>query len=105
MVAVVCTERRLRMSTDCFSLPVALKGCSYGGSARATERQEEEEDTFLLMVVLVTSFKTGRSRMFLPKVVEREGPTPGPEPCLRCLLVAFSSALALAAVLFRIGSC
>jgi len=43
--------------------------------------------------------------MFLPKVVEREGPTPAPEPCLRCLLVAFSSPLALTAVLFRIGSC
>ena len=44
--------------------------------------------------------------MFLLKMVEREGPTPAPEPCLRCLLVAFSSPLALTmpVVLFRIGS-
>jgi len=104
VVVVVCTEQRLRMPTDCFSLPVALKGRSYGGSAAGMEGGEEG-DTFLLMVVLVTSFKTGRSRMFLPKVVERDGPTPGPEACLRCLLVAFSSAFALAVVLFRIGSC
>ena len=63
--------------------------------------------TFLLTVVFVTSFNTGLSRMLLPKVVEREGPTPAPEPCLRCLLIAFSSPLALTmpAVLFRIGSC
>ena len=69
--------------------------------------RREGEATFLLMAVLVTSFNTGRSRMLLPKVVEREGPTPAPEPCLRCLLVAFSSPLALAmpVVLFRIGSC
>ena len=94
------------MSTDSFSLPVALNGCSYGRSALATKRRERE-GTFLLMVVLVTSFNTGRSRMILPKVDEREGPTPAPEPCLRCLLVAFSSPLALTvpAVLFRIGSC
>ena len=59
------------------------------------------------MVVLVTSFNTGRSRTLLPNMVEREGPTPAPEPCLRCLLVAFSSPLALEmpVVLFRIGSC
>ena len=65
------------------------------------------DSTFLLMVVLVTSFNTGRSRMLLPKVVEREGPTPVPEVCLRCLLVAFSSPLAfeMPVVLFRIGSC
>ena len=55
----------------------------------------------------MTSFKTGLSRAVFPKVVEREGPTPAPEPCLWCLLVAFSSPLALAMppVLFRIGSC
>jgi len=69
--------------------------------------KESSDGTFLLMVVLVTSFNTGLSRMLFPKVVEREGPTPAPEPCLWCLLVAFSSPLALAmpAVLFRIGSC
>jgi len=103
---VVGTERRLTISTDSFSLPGALNGCSYDGSAPATEHGEEDA-TFLLRVVFVTSFNTGRSRTLLPKVVEREGPTPAPEPCLRCLLVAFSSPLALAmpVVLFRIGSC
>ena len=72
-----------------------------------TQNKEGRSGTFLFMVVLVTSFNTGLSRTFFPKVVEREGPTPAPEPCLWCLLVAFSSALALAvpAVLFRIGSC
>ena len=74
---------------------------------RWPQNTERGDGTFLLIVVLVTSFNTGRSRMLLPKVVEREGPTPAPEPCLRCLLVAFSSPLALAmpVVLFRIGSC
>ena len=40
VVVVVGTERRLTISTDSFSLPVALNGCSYDGSALATERGE-----------------------------------------------------------------
>ena len=94
------------MSTDSSSLPVALDGGSYDGSALATE-QGEPCATFLLAVILVTSFNTGLSRMFSPKKVEREEPTPAPEPRLRCLLIAFLSPLALTmpAVLFRIRSC
>ena len=41
-VVVVGTERRLTISTDSFSLPVALNGCSYDRSALATEHGEEE---------------------------------------------------------------
>ena len=38
VVVVVGTERRLRTSTDSFSLPVALNGCSCSGLGAATER-------------------------------------------------------------------
>ena len=43
-------------------------------------KSERRDATFLLTAVLVTSFNAGRSRVFLPKFVEREGPTPAPEP-------------------------